>query len=83
MKTLREHLPKMPVYDEFGEEVFYTEKIIEAVKIWLDASRKHWKGNNLCTKGQHSTIDWFIDELIEDATYPATNANHDIKEGKK
>ena len=71
MKTLREYLPKMPVYDEFGEEVFYADKIIDAVTAWLEASRKHWKGNNLCTKREHPTIDWAIDELIEDATYPS------------
>jgi hypothetical protein len=71
MKTLREHLPKMPVYDEFGEEVFYADKIIDAVKLWLVESCKHWKGNNLCSERERPTIDWVIDELIEDATYPS------------
>jgi hypothetical protein len=79
MKTLREHLPKMPVYDEFGEEVFYTDKIIDAVKLWLVESRKHWKGNNLCSERERPTVDWVIDELIEDATYPQCNESHFTK----
>ena len=35
---------------------------------------KNWKGNNICAHSEFDTVDWVIDELIEDLTYPQTNA---------
>lgn len=75
--TLRERLDTalFPIErpDFFENAPEYYDIIEQTVKEWLETTRKHWKGNNLCTHAEFDTIDWAIDELIEDLTYPSTN----------
>jgi hypothetical protein len=68
--TLRERLDTalFPIErpDFFENAIEYYDIIEQTVKEWLDATRKHWKGNNLCAHREFDTVDWAIDELIED-----------------
>lgn len=74
MKTLAEFIQEkqIPCTIKGQEDTFKpimmipTHQAIEQVKEWLEATRKHWKGNNLCAHSEFDTIDWAIDELLED-----------------